>query len=178
MPRLPEILERESLSPEMRHVWDYMLKTRGKVLNSYAVMMHAPELVSRVMHLGSYVRFESSLDEKMIEVLALTTSVELGNAYERTIHTAMAARKGVPAPLVDDIVARRELGQGAEEIRVPVACARELARSGALSDATFDAARAALGSQGVVELIATVGYYAMLAFLHNALQVRLPASAN
>ena len=51
---------------------------------------------------------------------------------------------------------------------------RELTREHRLSDATFEAARQRLGDAGVVDLIATVGYYAMLAVCHVALAIPAP----
>jgi 4-carboxymuconolactone decarboxylase len=174
MPRLPEILEREELSPDVRHVWDYMLETRGKVLNSYAVMLHAPEFVERVLHLGTCVRFESTLDKRTIELLALTTSSELDNPYERTIHLGVATRMGVAPAVLEAITGKREIEGASSDILLPVACARELARTRTLSDSSFEAAHRAFGRRGAVELVGTVGFYAMLAFLHNALEVRMP----
>ncbi len=41
-----------------------------------------------------------------------------------------------------------------------------------VDDATFEAVRRRLGLEGVVELTATVGYYAMLACTLNAFDVR------
>jgi len=50
--------------------------------------------------------------------------------------------------------------------------ARQLTRSHKLSDATFETALKRLGDQGVIDLIAAIGYYAMLAVCHVALEVR------
>jgi hypothetical protein len=52
-----------------------------------------------------------------------------------------------------------------------VRCARELVRQHQLSEEAFAQARQAFGDEGVVQLIGTVGYYAMLAFVHNGLLV-------
>ena len=49
-------------------------------------------------------------------------------------------------------------------------CARELTRSHELSDEAFEQARQRFGDSGVVELIATIGYYSMLAYVHNGLR--------
>ena len=51
---------------------------------------------------------------------------------------------------------------------------RELARSHRVSDEAFEAVRSRLGDQGAVELSAAAGYYAMLAFTLNALEVEPP----
>lgn len=174
MARLPEITNRNELPEEARPILDEMIKTRGKVLTSYATMFHAPEIVARVLHLGTYLRFESSLPKQMIELLALTTSSELDNTYEQTIHATAAANMGIDASVIDAIIAKAELPPITNDINLPIVCAREIARTHKLSDANFTAARRALGNRGVVDLIGTVGFYAMLACIHNALQVRLP----
>jgi 4-carboxymuconolactone decarboxylase len=49
---------------------------------------------------------------------------------------------------------------------------RQLLVSHRTDDATIAALRARLGLQGVVELTATIGYYAMLACTLNAFDVR------
>ena len=57
---------------------------------------------------------------------------------------------------------------------IAINLARELTRNHKLSDASFEAARKRLGDAGVVDLIATVGYYAMLAVVHVALDIPAP----
>ena len=44
-----------------------------------------------------------------------------------------------------------------------------------MSDATYQAALNHFGVQGVVELVATLGYFAMLAFPLNAFEITLSA---
>jgi 4-carboxymuconolactone decarboxylase len=176
MPRLPEIFERDALPEDQREVHDYLVKTRGAVSGGFAPFLHSPELVARVAHLGTYIRFESTLPAKTRELLALTASSELDNAYERTIHGRDAIARGASQALVDAVIAKRELGDAPDDEVLPVSCARELIRDHALSDATFATAHKELGDQGVVELIGTIGYYAMLAYNHNAMQVTLPST--
>ncbi len=54
---------------------------------------------------------------------------------------------------------------------------RELFSDHRVSAATFDAAKARFGVQGVTELPATMGYYAMLACFLNAFEVEPAAGA-
>ena len=77
---------------------------------------------------------------------------------------------------MDAVVSKQELTGATEDEALAVRCARELVREHGLSDDTFAAAHKALGDQGVVELIGTISYYAMLAYNHNAMQVRLPTA--
>jgi 4-carboxymuconolactone decarboxylase len=112
----------------------------------------------------------------MRELAALTASAEMGNIYERTIHSGDAQKLGVPQSTIDAIVHLQALAADVPpDDSLPVHAARELLRVHELSQATFDEARRQLGDQGVVDLVANIGYYTMLACLHVALDVTPPA---
>ena len=58
-----------------------------------------------------------------------------------------------------------------------VAVATELVTAGRLAEATFARAEAALGRQGLVELVGLVGYYTLVAMTLNAFEVPAPEGA-
>ena len=176
MPRLPEIFERDQLPEDKREIHDYLVKARGRISNGYAPMLHCPEFVGRAAHLGTYIRFESSLPAKTLELLAFTTVSELDDLYEKAIHAQAAAKLGVSQSTIDAVNNKTDLIGATDEETLPVRCARELTRTHKLSDASFEAAHKMLGDKGVVELVGTIGYYAMIAYAHNAMQVRMPNS--
>lgn len=175
MPRLPQIRDKESLPEQHHSVIDYLEQTRGAVSHGYSVLLNSPDLAGRIAHTGSYVRFESTLPDRMRELAALTASTEMGNAYERTIHSRDAAELGVPQSTIDAIVRGEALRDVPAEDSLPVRAARELLRVHELSEATFNEAREKLGDQGVVDLVGNIGYYTMLACLHVAFEVKPPA---
>lgn len=72
---------------------------------------------------------------------------------------------------------RGSLDSLTEDEALIVSYGRELFRDHRISDATFDAAKAKFGDQGVTELTATMGYYGMLACALNAFQVEPPPDA-
>ena len=49
-------------------------QSRGVVGGPWKALLHSPEMAYRTMHLGSYVRFESTLDHKVIEFAALVSA--------------------------------------------------------------------------------------------------------
>jgi 4-carboxymuconolactone decarboxylase len=171
MPRLPQISEKDALPEEHRDVHDYLVRTRGAVSKGFSVLLNSPDLAGRIAHTGTYVRFESTLPDRLRELAALTASSEMGNPYERGIHAAAAADLGVGKDTIDAIVNREVLDGVSAEDALPVRAARELLRDHDLTDATFAAARERLGDQGAVDLIANIGYYTMLACLHVGLRV-------
>jgi 4-carboxymuconolactone decarboxylase len=174
MTRLPEVSHRDALPEEHRGVYDYLVQTRGRVSTSMAVLLHSPDLTGLIAQVGTYIRFESPLLARVREVAALASSSELQNAYEEAMHTASALSAGAGEATVQAIKAGAALDQIDLEDQLPVRCARELLRDKQLSQATFDEALQQYGEQGVVDLFATIGYYAMLACLHNAFEVPPP----
>jgi 4-carboxymuconolactone decarboxylase len=175
MPRLPELFNKEDLSQDEQWVHDYLIKTRGKVSNGYAPYMNNPVYVARIAQLGTYIRYESSLPQEAYELLALTTSAERNNPYEADNHALITAKIGIPQSTVDAAYKKTDLKGASEDHALYIHCAREMIRECRLSDESFEAARKKLGDRGVIDLIATIGYYNMLSCVHNGMQVRGPA---
>lgn len=175
MPRLPEIFKREELPEDKRWVHDYLIEKRGKISNGYAPYLNAPEYVVKVAQLGTYIRFESSLPQRAYELLAFVTSAERDNPYEGDLHQGNSAKLGVAPALIEAVCAKAELKDQTSEDALYVRCAREMMRENRLSDESFEEVRRRHGDRGVIDLIGTIGFYAMLACVHNGMQVRGPA---
>jgi 4-carboxymuconolactone decarboxylase len=176
MPRLPEIKERDQLPESGRDAFDYLTETRGSVSGGFAVLLNHPEIARRVAHLGTYVRYESSLSDRTRELAALAAVSELEGRYEQAMHTRLARSAGVPDAALEAINQRQDADGLSDEEATAVRFAREVLRDHRVSDGTFEEARRRLGDTGVVELAATVGYYAMMASLYIALDVPAPSS--
>lgn len=176
MPRLPAIT---SPSDENRAAFDYLMRTRGPAFlrGGFAVMLASPDLCQRIAHLGTYVRFDSPVPKLLRELAATTASAELENPWEYTVHAEQCRELGVSETVVRAILERAPVSGASDDELLAVTLARELTRNHKLSDATFQAARTRLGDAGVVDLIATVGYYAMLAVTHVALEIAPPNHA-
>lgn len=171
MPRLPEITQP---SPDNREAFDYLKKTRGAVRGGFAVMLASPDITQRIAHVGTYVRFESPLPATIRELAAVTISAELENAVEYVLHARQCRELGVNESLLKAVIERAPVTGGSDDEMLTVSFARELARNHKLSDTTFNAAHKRLGDKGVVDLISAIGYYAMLAICHVALDVEAP----
>jgi 4-carboxymuconolactone decarboxylase len=171
MPRLPQLKEKAQLPEAHRDVHDYLVKTRGRVSDGFSVLLNSPDLAGRIAHTGSYVRFESTLPDDLRELAALTASTEIGNAYERGIHMKDCENLGIDSALIEAVVGGEPVDAFPGEITLSIRAGRELLREKRLSLPTFEEARQRLGDQGVVDLIANIGYYTMLGCLHVGLGV-------
>ena len=90
------------------------------------------------------------------------------------MHEEEARRAGVPDEVVQAIAARRTPLLGDDD-RAVYELTIALVATGRVPDDVFTAAVAALGRPAVVELVALVGYYTMVAFSLNAFEIPPPA---
>jgi 4-carboxymuconolactone decarboxylase len=168
--RIPAVCDRAAVPAAQQHVWDAIVASRGSVRGPFAVLMHSPEAAERVAHLGTFVRFESSLDAATRELAALVTAHLLDCEYESAAHARLAGEAGVPAATLNAIRAHQF---AAIDPSYQWVCnlARQLVVDHRIAPDAFDAARERLDTRGLVELAATIGYYANIAAVLNAFEV-------
>jgi len=177
MPRLPEVLDRDALPEDKRHIHDYLAQTRGAVRLPFSAVLNNPELTYRVAHLGSYIRFDSSLPDRVRELAILGAAREVDARFEWAAHSRIARELGITEEQIDAIANRKGLSGFSEDDALPVRIAQSLLTKHEIADADFEAARQKYGDAGVIELITTVGYYALMGCLLNGLQIEPAADA-
>ena len=179
MTRLP-LQTRDALDDDGREVWDSITATRGSIVTDQGALMGpfnawvtAPGIGGRLADLGAALRFESSIERRLLEVAIITVGARWRAEFEWWAHSRMAVAHGVSQEVVDAI------GRGTapplrDDERVVHAVARQLVEDGHVDGATYDAARALLGDRGLVELVTLCGYYTLVSFTLNAFEVALP----
>lgn len=171
MARIATIDKREDLAAEDQKVYDAIAQSRGVVGGPWRALLHSPELALRTMHLGSYVRFESTLDHKVIEFAALVAAREMDCKHEWAAHVNHAQKAGVPLETIRAVHQKQSVEQFSFEDAQIVSFVREMIHIHRVSEPTFQAIYGRFGEKGMVELTATVGYYAMLACTLNTFDV-------
>lgn len=170
-PRVPSITERAAVPEAHREHFDHIAETRGSVRGPFAVLLNSPDLAGRVGRVGTYVRYESTLPDDVRELAILTTARAFDCPYEWAAHEPIAREAGVSDAAIDVIATRDSTDSLSPAAREIVDFGHELFGGHAVTDETFDAVAGRLGVQGVTELAATMGYYALLASVLNALEV-------
>lgn len=174
MSRITLVERREQLAPEHQAVWDAIGASRGHVAGPFAALLHSPDIAARVAHLGAYIRFQSRLDGRERELAILTVARTFDCRYEWAAHVREARRVGLREEAIETVrEGRVPAGLSAEEAQI-VGYARQLLTDHRAEAATFAALRDRLGVERLVELTATVGYYAMLACTLNAFDIAPP----
>ena len=172
MARITQITERGQVDEEDQHIFDSIATSRGRVSGPFSVLLNSPEVAGRAAHLGSYIRFESTLSPAERELAIITTAREFDCAFEWAAHAKLAQEAGVRDAAIETIANNGELSDLTDDEALIVGYGREILKSHRVSDDTFAAAKSRFGEQGVTELTATIGYYGMLACALNAFEVR------
>ena len=172
MARVPA-LSRNDVPENKRHIYDEIAASRGDVPGPFKVLMNCPDVAGRAAHLGTYIRFESTLPGSVQEMAILTASRELNCQYEWTHHEPLARKAGVTDNVISVVRDRKDLGGLTREEAVVIQFVREAIRNHKVSDEAFGEAMRLFGTQQITELTATIAYYSMIAVCLNTLKVGL-----
>jgi len=148
---------------------------RGGMRGPFNAWLRSPAMGERMQKLGEQVRYNTSLSHRLNEFAILITARAWDAKYEWYAHYPLALQAGLkPAVAADLAQGKRPRGMSPDETAVYEFCT-ELRRDKRVSDATFAAVQAALGDQGVIDLIAVNGYYDMVSMTLNVAQVATPS---
>jgi len=171
-------LDPEAMTVGQRRVHDATRAgPRGTVPANVQAWLPSPELADRAQRLGAFLRYDTGLGARLSELAILLVARRWSADYEWAVHVVEAARAGVAADVIAAIASGEPPPVMDDEARVVAAVTAALLAHGRLDDATFAAADGTLGRARLVELIALVGYYTLVAFTLNAFEVPAPAGA-
>ena len=172
---------REQLPEDQRRFFDAVKAIRRRPISGpfIVTMNSSPDLATRFAHLGHYFHSRGQADESILSLrvrtfVALVGSRLLDVPYEWNAWVGWALDAGVPQATVDAIREGRDApGLTDEEALVKDFCTQLAGGNHHLGDATYQAALAHFGAQGVVELVVCLGYFAMIAFPLNAFEIEM-----
>lgn len=147
---------------------------RGSVYGPFVPALRSPELTRRLQRVGEYLRYDNSLEPRLREMVILLVAREWTQDFEWDVHAPAAIEAGLPAATVDAIAEGRRPGAMPPDETLVFDLVAELRSARTLSDTTYTRAVDTLGERGIVDLIATVGYYTTLAMIMNVARTPLP----
>jgi 4-carboxymuconolactone decarboxylase len=125
--------------------------------------------------LNQYLRYDSVIGRRYIEVTILVAAREFDQQYEWTYHETAALSEGAPQMTIDAIKHNGALTALDAKDAVIIRYGREILRDHHLSAATWAEAEASFTRQGALEIAAIMGDYLLAAVLLHAVDQRLPA---
>lgn len=147
---------------------------RGRVPAPMIAWIRNPELARRAQKLGELLRYQTTLEPKLSELAILVCARHWTSHYEWTVHKREGLKAGMDPAVVTAIAARREPTLADDRERAVYEVARTLIGTARLPQSLHDQGTAVLGERGMVELVALLGYYSMVALTLNAFEIGLP----
>ncbi len=179
MSRLSDV-PRERLPEEQRRFYDAVKSIRRRpVSGPFIVLMNSsPDLAARFAHLGHYFHSRGQADEAPLPVRArafvsLVGSRALDAPYEFAAWIDTVREAGISQETIDAIRESKTPRLDAEEALIAKICGDLVSGDHRIDAATFDAALARFGPQQLVELVSTLGYFAMIALPLNAFEITM-----
>jgi 4-carboxymuconolactone decarboxylase len=173
MSRIPD-LTRENVPEELRKAYDDVMAA-GAPIGPSKIAINSPEMALRRRPLSDYLRFETGIDERFLELAILLTARCLDCPYIWSAHAEPGRKAGLERELVRALCWNEEVPRStpADELAL-IAYGQELLRTHTVREKTFNDAQAIFGTKTLVELTALMGQYAQNAFFLNAFGVEIP----
>jgi alkylhydroperoxidase family enzyme len=138
-----------------------------------ATLLRHPQLYSRHAAIGVELLTKGTLSARQRELAILRTGWLCGAPFEWGEHVGIAKRAGLSSDEIERLTQDADVAGWNEADRAIVKSAEELHEDATISDPTWAALSGFLNEAQMIELIYVVGHYTKLAYLQNALRVRL-----
>ena len=157
-------LSYDELSPQQKAAWDEVVAgPRKKMHGPFFIWLHSPELLSRGEKLGLYARFQSSLPQRLSELCILMIAAHWKAAGEWIDHAPIAMELGVESHALEALRKGLPAEFKNSDERAAYELAQELLNKRDVSDATYARVKAVLGERAILDLVAVLGYYSLIA---------------
>jgi 4-carboxymuconolactone decarboxylase len=172
-----DILERDAMTPQQGELYDRIAGKRGAVRGPFNLWLYSPELCDKVEALGRFVRFDSSVPNRLRDLVILATARHWDSSYMWHSYSRRAGETGIAAEIIAAIAERRPPPFAHSDDRAIYAYATELLERHRVAETTFRAALDVVGKPALVEMTALIGNYSMVAMALSAFEVDMPADA-
>jgi 4-carboxymuconolactone decarboxylase len=125
----------------------------------FKVYLRSPELATRLEEVSDYVRWGTGQPPRLTELAIMITARQWTNQWIWRGHYRAAVRGGLDPSVGTDLAAGKRPEKMKEDETILYNYATEMYRDKAVSDATYAAAVKQFGEKGLIDLVATMGYY-------------------
>jgi 4-carboxymuconolactone decarboxylase len=163
------------MKPDQRAVYAQTVAgRRGSVPANVMVWLKSPDLAARAQKLGELVRYDTSLKTRNSELAILVVARRWQAQYEWAVHAQEARKAGLPDALIESIRSGSAPVFAEPVDRVVYEFASAVVTDGRVTDELYRSAVLDLGERAVVELVALLGYYTLVAFTLNVFEIPAP----
>ena len=173
--RMPPIATDKLTDAQKKAIEEFKSARGTDISGPFVPLLRSPEVMTRARAMGDYLRFKSALPPRLSEFVILLTARKWTQNYEWNAHAPLALKGGLKQEVIDAIADGRRPAQMAKDEQALYELVDELQRNQSVSDTTYANAIAAFGEQGLIDAVALVGQYSMLAMVLNTARTPLPS---
>ena len=151
------------------------VERNGAVQGYLWPMLRDPGLARLTQDMATFINRDSKLPKKLTQLTIIYVSRRFMYNESWAEHVQVAQRQGLRPEIAQAIASGQRPADMDQDEQIVYDMCTELDHTMAISDATYARAVARLGEAGVVDTIATYGYYAYLGLFNNA--THLPSGA-
>ena len=186
--RLP-LLTPGVLNPAQKQVYDKMMAEQvpwatksgfqaatpdGKLLGPFNTLLYGPEVGQAYLDYFTAEKKNTSLTERVHEIVILAVGAAWNSPYELYAHTAVGKSVGLPEEVVQAVAAGQTPEGVSEQEAAAYEFAHRLAANHRVDPAAYTRAKAAFGDKGLVDIVMLVGLYLTTCAALNAFEVPVP----
>ena len=172
--RMPALAGDKMTAAQKQAAAEIAAGPRGGFKGPFIPLLRSPELMSRVQKVGEYVRFMCPLDKRIGEFAAIIAARHWNQQFEWWAHYPQALAAGLSPAIADAVGEGRRPSAMAEDEEIVYDLLTEVLNNKGAADATYARSIAKFGEQGVIDLVAIAGYYALLAMIMNVARTAVP----
>lgn len=175
--RMPPIAAGKLTDAQKKAIDEFKTARGNDIGGPFVPLLRSPEVMTRARAMGDYLRFKSALPPRLSEFVILMTARKWTQNYEWNAHAPLALKGGLAPEVIDAIADGRRPPRMSRDEQALYDLVDELERNQSVSDPTYASAVAAVGEQGLIDAVAIVGQYTMLAMVLNTARTPLPDGA-
>jgi 4-carboxymuconolactone decarboxylase len=174
-----EILALNVMNTEQHQVYEETVSgRRGHAPAPLLAWIRNPELARRAQRLGELIRYETTLLPRLSELAILVTARYWTAQYEWLVHKEVALKADVDSSVIEAIANRRLPHFSNQDERAIYHFCSSLHKNHDVPEDIYRSAVSAIGEQGVVELVALLGYYTLVAMTLNTFEIGVPGGTS
>lgn len=171
--RVPPIEDLSMLTERQEKLRERLGRRGAAPKNIYRTMLRFPEIWAAMMPLGGRVADTSQISPRLREFIILRTAWRCDCEYEWAQHAEIARQAGLSDTEIEDIALFPSEGLLGATERMILKAVDELYDDALISDTSWTALADAFDEETIVDLIATCGFYNLLAWQLRSLGVQI-----
>lgn len=166
----------EELTPEQLAEYDRIARARppranGEIGGPFDPWIRSPELAHRAVSFGNFIWERTTLPRRIVELAIIVTARFWRSNVEWAAHARLAAEHGVRPDVIDAVFAQTRPDDAPDDELLTHDVCRAIHETHELDEDLYARAVERFGEQGLVELIATIGFYTLVSMTLNVFDV-------